>query len=338
MFGFFLHISKNIYHDIMIPFDKLFSWLFKSFNISGETLLIERLHEEWYQKFMIIKRSWIFALFMLWLPLCILTLSWVSIYIAYESITIVNIQKILIGGNIAMSTILVVSSINYIRHFRRIHHEPQVVTNVQLILDELSQWDRYFRSFFNWSITNQWILAWTIIIELMLIFTYGNRIGEHFWILTIDTLVIVTELLLLKQYRKRMTDLEMDYNILVQWKIFFVNQSGLLSTIQTIEWEKIKTVQSIFPSKIASFFNYGNIHILTEGDTAMIGTMSMFYVTNPDKTVALIQSFIDEAKFNPNIEDSNIKNPTLFPPVGSQNIGSQRHSLDTREKIRDVLR
>ncbi len=46
MFGFFLHISKNIYHDIMIPFDKLFSWLFKSFNISGETLLIERLHEE----------------------------------------------------------------------------------------------------------------------------------------------------------------------------------------------------------------------------------------------------------------------------------------------------
>ena len=30
-------------------------------------------------------------------------------------------------------------------------------------------------------------------------------------------------------------DLEMDYNIIVEGKIFFVNQSGLLSTIQTID-------------------------------------------------------------------------------------------------------
>lgn len=137
-----------------------------------------------------------------------------------------------------------------------------------------------------------------------------------------------------------MMDLEMDYNILVQWKIFFVNQSGLLSTIQTIEWEKIKTVQSIFPSKIASFFNYGTIHILTEGDTAMIGTMSMYYVTNPDKAVALIQSFIDD--------DSQISEKEFYKKdtiqeirdsiAITQKVDSKRHSLDTREKIRDVLR
>lgn len=62
---------------------------------------------------------------------------------------------------------------------------------------------------------------------------------------------------------------------------------------------KIKTVQSIFPSKIASFFNYGTINILTEGDSAMIGTMSMYYVTNPDKAVSLIQSLVDEVKNTP---------------------------------------
>ncbi len=137
-----------------------------------------------------------------------------------------------------------------------------------------------------------------------------------------------------------MMDLEMDYNILVQWKIFFVNQSGLLSTIQTIEWEKIKTVQSIFPSKIASFFNYGTIHILTEGDTAMIGTMSMYYVTNPDKAVSLIQSFIDddsqlsEKKFYKNDTTQEIQDSIAI----TQKVDSKRHSLDTREKIRDVLR
>lgn len=58
-----------------------------------------------------------------------------------------------------MSVILIISSINYIRHFRLVHHEPQIISDVSIILDELSQGDKYFRSFFNWSITNQWILV-----------------------------------------------------------------------------------------------------------------------------------------------------------------------------------
>lgn len=56
----------------MIPFDKIYSWLFKSFNISGETELIERLVGDGYAEIMIIKRSWIFALFILWIPIVIL--------------------------------------------------------------------------------------------------------------------------------------------------------------------------------------------------------------------------------------------------------------------------
>ena len=93
---------------------------------------------------------------------------------------------------------------------------------------------------------------------------YGKKIGEHFWILATDTLVIIIEIYFLRYFRKRMMDLEMDYNVVVPGKMYFVNQSGILSTIQTIESDKIKTVQSSFPSKIASFFNYGTINILTE--------------------------------------------------------------------------
>jgi hypothetical protein len=75
---------------------------------------------------------------------------------------------------------------------------------------------------------------------------------------------MVMEMVFLKMYRKRMMDLEMDYNIVVPGKIFFVNQSGVLSSVQSLESDKIKTVRSAFPSKIASFFNYGNVEILTE--------------------------------------------------------------------------
>lgn len=72
----------------------------------------------------------------------------------------------------------------------------------------------------------------------------------------------------------------------------------------------------------------------------MIGTMSMFYVTNPDKAVALIQGFIDDESQAPDKELSEknnipeVQDSTIITPK----VGSKRHSLDTREKIRDVLR
>lgn len=248
----------------MIPFDKLYSWLFKSFNISGETILVERLISEGYQRIMIIKRSWIFAVFTLWIPLCILSLSTISILIAYTSVDIVSIKWTLIIGNIIMALILIISSIKYITYFRSINHVPQIVTDIAALRNELALGDIYFVSFFNWSITNQWFLVLIILIEIGLMVFYGNQLGNHFWILIADTLVILIEIGLLKQYRKLMMDLEMDYNIIVESKIFFVNQSGLLSTVQSIDSSKIKAVQSSYPNKLASFFHFGTVNVLTE--------------------------------------------------------------------------
>jgi hypothetical protein len=54
---------------------------------------------------------------------------------------------------------------------------------------------------------------------------YGKRIGEHIWVLTTDIFVIAVEIYFLRYFRKRMMDLEMDYNVVVPGKIFFVNQS-----------------------------------------------------------------------------------------------------------------
>jgi hypothetical protein len=183
-----------------------------------------------------------------------------------------------------------------------------------------------------------------IFAEIVLLLLYGKGIGEHFWILATDTFVILLEIFFLRHFRRRMMDLEMDYNIIVPGKIFFVNQSGVLSAVQTIESDKIKTVQSSFPSKIASFFNFGTVHVLTEGDTqAMMGTMSMYYVTNPDGVVANIQTLLDEK-----LKERKEKAAAMLEEVAkaihpipetpkTQKKESQRHSLDTREKIRAVI-
>jgi hypothetical protein len=69
----------------------------------------------------------------------------------------------------------------------------------------------------------------------------------------------------------------------------------------------------------------------------MIGTMNMYYVTNPDKAVAYIQSFIDD-ETNPRKNTSKeISNSNKQEAQIDQKL-VRRHSLDTREKIRDVLR
>lgn len=132
-----------------------------------------------------------------------------------------------------------------------------------------------------------------------------------------------------------MIDLEMDFNMVVPGKIFFVNQTGVLSSVQSIESGKIKTVRSLFPNKIASFFNYGTIDILTEGDTTdMLGTMTMYYVTDPDGVVASIQTILKEAR---DMEGTTIVESQTIINENTR-INSDEHAFDTREKIRDVLR
>jgi hypothetical protein len=72
----------------------------------------------------------------------------------------------------------------------------------------------------------------------------------------------------------------------------------------------------------------------------------MYYVTNPDGVVAQIQSLIDERyrKTETPPVVVTVASPALIaqiPETPTRPIGkkeSQRHSLDTREKIRDVLR
>ena len=121
----------------MIPFHSIYTWLFKSFRISGETELIDRLIAEGYTRVMIVKRSWIFAFFVLWIPIVILLLSMLSIYIAYVSVQIEYIRSTIIGGNILMDIILIISSYNYIRHFREIQNMSAISADVNALRKSL---------------------------------------------------------------------------------------------------------------------------------------------------------------------------------------------------------
>jgi hypothetical protein len=308
----------------MIPFDKIYSWLFKSFNIHGETELVNRLIQEQYTRMMIVKRSWIFGFFTLWIPGIIFLLSLTSILIALYNIDIPLIRNTIIIGNIVMDIILTISSLRYIFYFRKVHAFTGIWKDPSELERQLDLEDRFFVSFFNWSILNQIVLIGTIILEIGIFFILNQSIMTHIWIVITDSLIMLMEIMFLSKYRKRMMDLEMDYNVIVPGKIFFVNQSGILSSMQTIESDKIKTVRSSFPNGIASFFNFGTIDILTEGDSIeMLGTMTMYYVEDPDTVVANIELLLSgkDTIQQEKLRKSNSKN----------------HTVNTQKKVEQII-
>jgi hypothetical protein len=69
----------------------------------------------------------------------------------------------------------------------------------------------------------------------------------------------------------------------------------------------------------------------------MMGTMSMYYVTNPDGVVANIQTLLDTGKQESKQMQRNITpDQTKSIPKSTQNKHTPRHTLDTREKVRAI--
>ena len=176
---------------------------------------------------MIIKRSWIFILYIFWIPIFIIGLSVLSIWIAMTQLPphATFLRFLIIGGNAIMTAILIASSLVYLRHFRRTHKKnDHIITDIPALRQELQDGDKHFITFFNWSITNQWLLGIIVILEFIFIVSNFSRFNEHLLILGLDFFIVLAEIYYLSRYRKRMMDLEMDFNVVVQGKIFFINQ------------------------------------------------------------------------------------------------------------------
>ena len=319
----------------MIPFHKIYSAIFKSFNINSETETIGRLKSEWAKKVMIIKRSWIFWLAMIWVPFLILILWFLNIYISYFSYKDINLKYSLLIGVIFSLFLFIFSVWSYLAHFRAVYDVPKVENDMDKIMKSLEEGDKYFIRFFNQTILNQWILLWLLIWSVVFYFTH-MKINWGIWILA-DGFLLFTQWILLGKYRKKMIDLEMDYNIVVPWKIIFVNQSGMLSSSQAVEEEKVQTVTAKYPSWISSFFQYGTVEIMTEWGESNLWTTSMYYVPHPTETAQYIQTML--LKDDDSQDESTSKNIPSSPKNNTPNsLKPDEVGYDVRNTVRDVLR
>lgn len=326
----------------MIPFHKIYSALFKSFDLQSETNTIKHLISDGMSRVLIVKRSWIYALALIWVPLLLIVVASMNIITAliYHKDTIVA-YSLIIG--ISISVLLFIFSVwNYLRHFRALYSTARVRTDFDTLMSELEQWDKYFMRFFDQTVLNQ-----IIIIGLILWsgFSYIEHMRES-WstIIWLDIWLLFLQWILLGKYRKKMIDMEMDYNIVIPGKIMFVNQSGMLSSVNTIESDKVKTVSAKYSGWIGSFFNFGTIEIMTEWDSNSTGTLPMYYVTAPNETARLIQSMLDREHTKeplipiaPKLPADGDKATRIPKPPHTEKIGHKHISYDVKWTVRDVL-
>ncbi len=121
----------------MIPFHKLYSLIFKSFDLKSETNTIKNLIDEGVSRVLIIKRSWIYALALILTPLLILLIAIANITTALTYHKDIVTQYSLIIG-VGLSVLLFIFSVwNYIIHFREIYSTPTVRTDYDTLLSEL---------------------------------------------------------------------------------------------------------------------------------------------------------------------------------------------------------
>lgn len=198
----------------MIPFHKIYTWLFRSFRIDSETSMVQGLINEGVKSIIIIKRSWIYALFLSWIPIVLFFLTLLNIYIlseSYDDEVILRMTMIVIM--IANMGFYFIMGILFVKHFREVHmNNATIWSNMKQLLENLNRSDQYFINFFNQSIFVQLVVIGIIIFDVYRIMFYHDR---TMLFAAIDIVNLVFIWLLLRYHRKRLMDMEMDFNIAI---------------------------------------------------------------------------------------------------------------------------
>lgn len=279
----------------LINFRTIYESLFSSFDVAADTKMVEELEKDWVDKLMIIKRSWIFGLFISWMFIVVFCLMLLNSYLIYSEFLNKNIAYIIIS--ILWFNILywIYSVISYFIKFRNIYWIRHKIITVSELKDELVEWDIAFTKFFNQTIFNYLLLIFTAIyIVYYIFFVKWFENFTFYWLLSIVFMFL--QIFMSSKFKKRMCDLEMDFSIIVPWRIIFYNQSWILRNLVTINSDKIKTITSKFANFLWSLFNYWDIVILTEWDTANMWEMRLFFISHPTETVHDINELLGNAE------------------------------------------
>jgi len=275
-----------------INFIKIYQFIFKSFDVSSDTKMIQKIEAEGQRYAMIVKRDWIYWLLISWwrMPtvLLIATANCILLYLNLGSSLLTWIAI----GLIAYNTISWVwASIAYILKYKKLYQGWFKIKDVYTLKHQLQESDEVYTHFFN--LTNFNILfffALSVFLTLHILTNFSNLESTGYAIL--DIILYIIQIWFYFNYVKKVTDLEMDFNVVFPWKILFNNQSMFYSGWMSLEAPKIKSINYKFAWFLGSFFKFWDVLILAEWDLNANGQMNMNYIHAPDQAYAEIDKLV----------------------------------------------
>lgn len=272
----------------MLNFRSTFEFLFKSFDISWDTKMIQKMEQEGTRFLMIIKRHWLYTIIHSWRAIFVVIIAIFNSYLLiwYDGVSH-NITSYLIAVWLLLNVLYwMVIVINYITKYYHLQWSKPYIEDIHSCINKNKESDKIFTSFFNQTV---FLLFFLIGIGLFTAITSGFAFinGQELssGVNVINTLLIFIQIGLFYGYLNIMINTEMDFKVIIPWKILSFNQRGMFGDTQSMNSDKIKTMNTKYPWFLASFLNFWNIIVLSEWDLHNNGEMIIDYVWDPVKSV-----------------------------------------------------
>lgn len=321
---------------MFINFRSIVEWMFKSFDIGGDTKLLRKLEKEGTRFLMIIKKHWIYSILISWRILFVVLIACANAYLLVSSQANPDILTIaiasLLGLNVAWWLVIVVI---YIRRFYNIQGNEPYVEDIYSAIKKSEHSDEAFANFFNQTLLLLFILigltAFTVFTSISSLFFSG---GTQASFGMINAFLFIVQSGLFYGYLSAMINQEMDFKVVIPGKILFYNQRGVFGDSQSMNAEKIKTINANHAGLFGSFINYGDVVVLTEGDQSGKGQMSMDYVGNPVAIVKEIQKVLDK-DLSLMEQDVNLLLARFGAQIGIDNLSTEENKQKMREYLKE---
>lgn len=291
MNDFFIYIHKNM----IFNFRWAFEFIFKSFDVAWDTKLLEKLANDWVRFLMLVKRHWIYSIIHSWRVLFVIAIWFANVYLLTFANSKIEIIPSIIAWFLSINIIYwVFIVILFIYRFYKIQWSVPYVQDVHSAIKKSKESDVVFTRFFNQTI---FLFVVLFILSIFTSFTWLASLfwwwAFGFWVGLVNSFLLIIQTLLFYSYLKKMINQEMDFKIIIPWEIIFYNQRWILWDSQSMNANKIKTMNSSYRWLIGSFFNYGDIIVLSEWDQKDNWEMTMDYIGSPVKTLAESQKVLN---------------------------------------------
>ena len=272
----------------MIPkFHKLYLKIFNSLDFDVEKKLLLELQDEWVEKFLPIKRSWIYALKLSFIALLGIALMLVNAYIGIVYFESFFAKIILPASYLIISILLFFDTIWYMFSYKKTHKNIWISQDTKELIQKNDIVNKNFIKFFNISVLVSFFLL-LILLEtiIFLVFFYS---WEQIALKMLELWINIFAGFTIVKHRRLSMNLELDFWLAVSGKVYIIDQTGLLSSKQSIVAVNIKTVEWVYHSILGSILGYWDVKFFLEWNIPdQKWVITLDYISNPRKTVDLI--------------------------------------------------